>query len=125
MKLLKEELGNVVLETVFAILIFGGVLIPAAVSLMQIASLHQQLQDTAFAVARAWSKTEASAQLRVVNEMSDWYKKQRGIDITYKCVPGCGDSKSVIKVVAKQSTGVAFLPKLSKSVELERSFYAE
>ena len=125
MKVLNQESGNVVLETVFAILIFGGVLIPASVSLVQFASLSQQLQDTAFVVARAWSKSDLDAQTQVVEEMSRWYERHRGFKVTYKCVPACNQPQALIKVTVKKETGLAFLPTIIKSASLERNFYAE
>jgi hypothetical protein len=125
MKVLYQESGNVILETVFAILIFGGVLIPASVSLVQFASLNQQLQDTAFVVARAWSKSDMGVQTQVVEEMSRWYERQRGFKVTYKCVPACNQPQALVKVTVKKETGIAFLPTIIKSASLERNFYAE
>jgi hypothetical protein len=125
MKVLYQESGNVILETVFAILIFGGVLIPASVSLVQFASLNQQLQDTAFVVARAWSKSDMGAQTQVVEEMSRWYERHRGFKVTYKCVPACNQPQALVKVTVKKETGIAFLPTIIKTSSLERNFYAE
>jgi hypothetical protein len=125
MKVLYQESGNVVIETVFAILIFGGVLIPASVSLVQFASLNQQLQDTAFVVARAWSKSELDAQTQVIEEISRWYERNRGFKVTYKCVPACNQPQALVKVTVKRETGIAFLPTIIKSASLERNFYAE
>lgn len=125
MKVLYQESGNIVIETVFAILIFGGVLIPASVSLVQFASLNQQLQDTAFVVARAWSKSELDAQTQVIEEISRWYERNRGFKVTYKCVPACNQPQALVKVTVKRETGIAFLPTIIKSASLERNFYAE
>lgn len=125
MKVFREEFGNVVIETVFAILIFGGVLIPASVTLLQVATLNQQLQETAFVVARAWSKSDTAVQTQVVEDMGRWYERHRGFKVSYKCIPACDQPQASVKVTVKKSTGISLLPTITKSAVLERNYYAE
>lgn len=125
MRKLKAELGNVVLEVVFGILLFGGFLFPLTAEVWDFAKTKITVREASYNIARSWALSSNTNQNQTTSELIDWYKNRKQFQISVSCAPDCEHQRAsvLVKVVAPKSFG--FFGIVSEITRLERDFYAE
>ena len=118
----RDEAGNVVIEMVLAVTLFGGVLWPAVGAVSSLAAAYRQGEDAAVTIARTWTVTDATARPTVISSLRSRLVSRgaRPMTLNVTCLPSCDDLNAEVRVTATVTTGVIGFPKVTSSYRLAR-----
>ena len=125
MKELRDDVGNVVLELVLAVSLFGGLLWPAVSAISSVAVAYRQAEDATSTVARAWTVTDAQDRPQVISTLraSLVARASRTMTLHVTCTPSCSSVDAVVRVSASVATGVFGFEYAKVSYSLDRDAY--
>lgn len=122
---LKNETGNVVIESVLGILIFAGVIFPATSLLSELATKQSEVSNAVLAIGRSWSVVDKGSPMQNLESVMRWMSKNKSLQIQLECSGGCSDTSKELKVTVKAKTGFELVPEISESYEFNRDVYAD
>lgn len=125
MRKLKAENGNVVLEAVFGILLFGGFVFPLTAEVWDFASTKIAVREASYNIARTWVLSKTVNQNQTTSELIDWYNSRKQFQTFISCTPDCEHHRASIVVIVVAPKSFGLFGKVSESTRLERDFYAE
>jgi len=123
----RNESGNVVIEVTLAISLMCGLLIPAVLSLSQIANAQRRADAIAVEVSRAWTRTALPNRWTVARSLiSKWSPAStQPASIRIRCSPACTESLSTVTTDVTVNTGVFWLSRVSSAYSLVADAYAQ
>ena len=118
-----DESGNVVIETVFGILLFGVFVFPLVTVLAEFAEARADLRTAGFNVARAWVLADAHQRTPTANEIASWYESRKSFKFTISCIPHCADTEASVQVKVRHPKSFPVFGSLIESIRLERKVH--
>ncbi len=121
----KQETGNVVIELVLAVTLFGSLLWPAIQAISAVSSAYRLTENSAAVVARAWTVTEATMRSTVISALraSLVARSRQPLTFHVTCVPSCDSAVAEVRVTASVKTGVPGFSQIESTYVLERDAY--
>ena len=117
--------GNVVIEFVLAVSLFGSVLFPAVNSVASIAAAYRIAENSIAVVARTWTVTEASMRSTVITNLRSELVRNSSMPLrlSVTCTPSCSAALATVVVTGWVDTGV--IGEVQSVYRLERDRYGQ
>ena len=117
--------GNVVIEFVLSVSLFGSVLFPAVNSVASIAAAYRIAENSIAVVARTWTVTEASMRSTVITNLRSELVRNSSMPLrlSVTCTPSCSAALATVVVTGWVDTGV--IGEVKSVYRLERDRYGQ
>jgi hypothetical protein len=122
---MQNDTGNVVIELVLAVTLFGSVLLPSVQAISAVASAYRLAEDTSVTVARAWTVTDAAMRASVISTLRAKLVARAGMSLTIHvtCTPSCESYPAEVRVSSFVATRVPGFSKVESTYVLDRDSY--
>jgi hypothetical protein len=96
----KNDSGNVGVELIFAFVAIVSLVIPSAAKIVEVASVHRLVTDTANTAARLWTETDSDSRSSALESfaLTQSELSSRHISIRWSCVPSCQASRVLVNL---------------------------
>lgn len=119
------ESGNVVIELVLAVSLFGSLLLPAMESVASVATAYRIAENSTAVIARTWTVTEASMRSTVIASLRSRLVQHSSLPLRLNvtCTPSCSAVLATVVVTAWVDSGV--IGEVTSVYRLERDHYGQ
>lgn len=120
-----DDAGNVVIEMVLAVSLFGSILMPAVETISTVAAAYRIGENAAAIVARTWTVTESAQRAEVVTNLRARLVNTSALPLrlSVTCLPSCTAVPATVVVSAWVDSGL--LGEVKSQYRLERDLYGQ
>ena len=119
------EDGNVVIELVLAVALFGSLLFPAMESVASVAAAYRIAENSTSILARTWTVTEAAMRSTVIANLRSQLVRNSAMPLRLNvtCTPSCSAASATVVVTGWVDSGV--IGEVKSVYRLERDRYGQ